>query len=80
MTDAIWRGDVETVRRMVTRDPRLLHEAARGLPDSNWGPPMSYAANIGQDAIIEMLRGLGATLGQGYYLARPHEAAQLFSA
>jgi hypothetical protein len=61
MTDAIWRGDVETVCRMVTRDPRLLHEAARGLSDCNWGPPMSYAANIGQDAIIEMLRGLGAT-------------------
>lgn len=60
MTDAIWRGDVEAVRAMVLKDPRLLHEAARGLPDSNWGPPMSYAANIGQDEIIEMLRGLGA--------------------
>jgi hypothetical protein len=60
MTDAIWRGDVEAVRAMVLKDPRLLHEAARGLPDSNWGPPMSYAANIGQGAIIDMLRGLGA--------------------
>src|ERR1700761_6003524 len=59
MTDAIWRGDVETVRELVLKDPRLLHDDARGLP-SNWGPPMSYAANIGQDAIIEMLRGLGA--------------------
>ena len=61
MTDAIWRGDVEAVRSMVLKDPRLLHEAARGLPDCNWGPPLSYAANIGQDAIIEMLRGLGAS-------------------
>jgi hypothetical protein len=61
MTDAIWRGDVEAVRAMVLKDSRLLHEAARGVPDSNWGPPMSYAANVGQDAIIEMLRGLGAT-------------------
>jgi hypothetical protein len=61
MTDAIWRGDVGAVRALVLKDPRLLHEAARGRPDSNWGPPMSYAANIGQDAIIEMLRGLGAT-------------------
>jgi hypothetical protein len=61
MTDAIWRGDVEAVRALVLRDPQLLHEAARGLLDSNWGPPMSYAANVGQDAIIEMLRGLGAT-------------------
>jgi len=61
MTDAIWRGDVEEVRRLVRKDPRLLHEAARGLPDSNWGPPMSYAANVGQDAIIEMLCEMGAT-------------------
>lgn len=59
VTDAIWRGDVEAVREMILKDPRLLHDDARGLP-SNWGPPMSYAANIGQNAIIEMLRGLGA--------------------
>ena len=61
VTDAIWRGDVDTVRNLVLKDPRLLHEAARGLPDSNWGPPMSYAANIGQDDMIQMLRDMGAT-------------------
>ncbi len=61
MTDAIWRGDVEAVRNLVLKDPRLLHEAARGLPDSNWGPPMSYAANIGQNDIIQMLSQMGAT-------------------
>ncbi len=61
MTDAIWRGDVDAVRALITKNPRLLHEAARGIADSNWGPPMSYAANVGQDAIIQMLRGLGAT-------------------
>jgi hypothetical protein len=60
MTDAIWRGDVATVRAMVLKEPSLLHEAARGRADSNWGPPMSYAANVGQDAIITMLRELGA--------------------
>ena len=60
MTDAICRGDVKTVRAMVLKDPRLLEEDARGV-EGNWGPPMSYAANLGQDAIIEMLRGLGAT-------------------
>jgi hypothetical protein len=60
MTDAIWRGDVEAVRALVLKDPRLLHESARGVADSNWGPPMSYAANLGQDAIIAMLRGMGA--------------------
>ena len=61
MTEAIWRGESETVRRLVQKDPRLLHEAARGLADSNWGPPMSYAANVGQTEIIEMLRAMGAT-------------------
>ena len=61
MTDAIWRGNIEAVRKLVLEDPRLLHEAARGLADSNWGPPMSYAANVGQDRIIQMLRDLGAT-------------------
>ena len=60
MTDAIWRGDVETVRAMVMKDPKLIVENARGVEQSNWGPPMSYAANLGQDGIIEMLRGLGA--------------------
>jgi ankyrin repeat protein len=60
MTDAIWRGDADTVRELVGKDPRLLHESARGIADSNWGPPMSYAANVGQDGIIAMLRELGA--------------------
>jgi len=61
MTDAIWRGDVEAVRELVTKHPRLLHEAARGIAESNWGPPMSYAANVGQDGIVEMLGEMGAT-------------------
>ncbi len=60
MTDAIWRGDEITVRDLIAKNPALLHESARGMPDSNWGPPMSYAANLGQDTIIEMLRGMGA--------------------
>jgi hypothetical protein len=28
--------------------------------DSNWGPPMTYAANLGRDRIITMLHELGA--------------------
>jgi ankyrin repeat protein len=59
MTDAIWRGEVDAVRALVARDPRLLQEDARGVT-GNLGPPLSYAANLGQDAIIEMLRSLGA--------------------
>jgi len=60
ITEAIWRGDAETVRALVLKDPRLLRESARGVADCNWGPPMSYAANVGQDGIIAMLREMGA--------------------
>jgi hypothetical protein len=57
--DAIWEDDVETVRAIVTRHPALLHEDARGV-QGNWGPPMSYAANLGRGRIIAMLRDRGA--------------------
>jgi hypothetical protein len=59
MTDAIWRDDAEAVRELVRKHPELLHENARGV-ESNWGPPMSYAANLGRDRIIDLLRELGA--------------------
>jgi hypothetical protein len=61
LIDAIWRDDAEAVREVIGKHPRLLHEMARGTERCNWGPPMSYAANLGRDAIIEMLHGLGAT-------------------
>ena len=60
LIDAIWADDVDTVRTLVVRHPTLLHESARVQPD-NWGPPMSYAANLGRDAIVTTLHGLGAT-------------------
>jgi hypothetical protein len=60
MTDAICYDDVETVRSLVLKYPYLLHEDARGVK-GNWGPPMSYAANLGRDRIIAMLHGLGAS-------------------
>ena len=59
LIDAIWRDDADTVRALVTRHPHLLHECA-GIGNRNWGPPMSYAANIGRDRIIRMLHDLGA--------------------
>ena len=59
LTDAIWRDDVESVRELVSKHPHLLHEDARGVK-GNWGPPMSYAANLGRDDVITMLRELGA--------------------
>ena len=38
------------------------------------------AEGIETEAELDTLRGLGATLGQGYYLARPRAAALLFPA
>ena len=60
LIDAIWHDDVGTVRRLVLQHPQLLHEHAT-IRNSNWGPPMSYAANLGRDRIITMLHELGAT-------------------
>ena len=57
--DAIWEDDVEALRALVTRHPALLHEHAHGV-QGNWGPPMSYAANLGRGRIISMLREQGA--------------------
>ena len=59
LIDAIWRDDVAAVRALIERNPRLLHENAT-VRDSDWGPPMSYAANLGRDEIIEALIELGA--------------------
>src|SRR5438094_7171867 len=59
LIDAIWRDDADAVRRLVKRHPHLLHEEAT-IRKSNWGPPMTYAANLGRDEIIKMLYELGA--------------------
>ncbi len=61
LADAIWRDDLEAVRDLVTSNPRLIHEPVLIRADSNWGPPMTYAANLGRDRIIRMLHELGAT-------------------
>lgn len=60
LVDAIWNDDIETVRKLVTRNPKLLHEDALIRRNSNWGPPLTYAANLGRDQIIKMLYELGA--------------------
>ena len=60
LIDAIWRDDLEAVRRLIVKHPNLLHEDAT-IRKSNWGPPLSYAANLGRDRIIRMLHELGAT-------------------
>ena len=59
LIDAIWNDDPDTVRRLVLANPNLLHENA-GIRNNNWGPPLSYAANVGRDRIIRLLFELGA--------------------
>jgi len=59
LIDAIWADDVDTVRHLVERHPSLLVEDA-GIGGRNWGPPMSYAANLGRDRMIMMLYQMGA--------------------
>jgi hypothetical protein len=60
VTDALWRDDLEALRRLVARHPRLLLEAARGVSADNWGPPLSYAANLGRVRLVSALHALGA--------------------
>jgi hypothetical protein len=37
-----------------------MHDDVLIRRDSDWGPPMTYAANLGRDAIIRFLHGSGA--------------------
>ena len=60
LADAIWRDDVENVRTLVTRNPALIHDAVLIRTDSDWGPPMTYAANLGRNDIIRLLHSHGA--------------------
>jgi ankyrin repeat protein len=61
LAEAIWRDDVETVRELITQNPSLIREDVLIRTDSNWGPPMTYAANLGRDRIIRLLHSHGAT-------------------
>ena len=61
LADAIWRDDLDAIRELVTQHPNLIREQVLIRTDSNWGPPMTYAANLGRDRIIRMLHELGAT-------------------
>ena len=60
LADAIWRDDLDAVDALVTQNPALIHEDVLIRTDSNWGPPMTYAANLGRDRLIRFLHGRGA--------------------
>ena len=61
LVDAIWNDDIETIRDLIEKNPHLLHEETLVRKNSNWGLPMSYAANVGRNEIIKMLAEMGAT-------------------
>ncbi len=60
LADAIWRDDGDRVRALITRNPALIHEDVLIRADSDWGPPMTFAANLGRDDIIRLLHRHGA--------------------
>jgi len=82
LIDAIWRDDVEAVREIVVQNPQLLHENA-GIRNNNWGPPLSYAANLGRDEIIKLLHKFGAldlkhAMGRAMLQSKITTAAMLY--
>src|SRR3989442_3209720 len=82
LIDAIWRDDVEAVREIVAQNPQLLHENA-GIRNNNWGPPLSYAANLGRDEIIKLLHKFGAldlkhAMGRAMLQSKISTAAMLY--
>ena len=60
LAEAIWRDDADAVLALIKRNPDLIHEHVLIRTDSNWGPPMTYAANLGRDRIIRFLHSHGA--------------------
>ena len=82
LVDAIWRDDLDRVRALVTAHPEVLHESALVRP-SDWGPPLTYAANLGRDRIIRLLYDLGArdlqsALGRAALQSRIETAKMLY--
>ena len=60
LAEAIWRDDLDGVRTLIAGNPALIKEDVLIRTDSNWGPPMTYAANLGRDRIIRFLYDHGA--------------------
>jgi len=60
LAEAIWRDDADEVGALITQNSSLLHEHVLVRTDSDWGPPMTYAANLGRDRLIRLLHDHGA--------------------
>ncbi|MFM7320673.1 MAG: ankyrin repeat domain-containing protein [Armatimonadota bacterium] len=57
---AVRADDPERLAHLIAARPELLRENARGTARCNWGPPLSYAANLGCDRALEWLLDHGA--------------------
>jgi hypothetical protein len=60
LAEAIWRDDPSAVRELITHNAAMLHEEVLIRPDSHWGPPLTFAANLGRDRIVRLLHEHGA--------------------
>lgn len=60
LSAAIHGNDVDAVVALVDRQPTLRDDSVLG-PDSNWGPPMTHAANLGHVEIVRAMYERGAT-------------------
>lgn len=60
LAEAIWRDDSDEVLALVTRNSDLVREHVLIRTDSGWGPPMTFAANLGRDRLIRLLHERGA--------------------
>lgn len=54
---ALRAGDREQALRILRERPELLHLPVRS---GNWGPPMTFAANLGRLDVMQAIAGLGA--------------------
>ncbi len=83
LIEAIWKDDVKTVRDMLVAHPNLIRENALIRSDSGWGPPLTYAANVGRDTIIKAIHALGGDdvvdgLGRAVLQGRIETARMLY--
>lgn len=67
---AIWKDDVKKVRDLLVAHPALIREPALIRGDSNWGPPLDYAANVGRNTIIKVIHALDPEADLGHAIGR----------
>ena len=60
LAHAIWRDDIERVRALLASNSALIHDHVLIRTDSGWGPPITFAANLGHYRTIRLLYDLGA--------------------